>query len=237
MSGLHILHVDDEPDIRDIVKMSLRLDDELVTRSCGSGKEALAIALNWHLDMILLDVVMPLMDGPKTLACLCENPQTAGIPVIFMTARALTHELDLFRSLGAVGVIAKPFDPMTLAASVRKYLSLPRNPLERLRSCFLQRIENDAVTLAQLHCKLDVVTNALAVVTQIKQIAHALVESAYIYGLPEIGDAVSALDKAANEAATAEINGTIWSGAIDFALDHFLACGQNQISSNTLPRR
>ena len=101
--------------------MSLGLDPDFVTRSCGSGHEALAIAADWPPDIILLDVMMPVMDGPATLAQLRRNPQTAEIPVVFMTARAQTRELDLFRSLGAVGVIPKPFDPMTLAASVRSY--------------------------------------------------------------------------------------------------------------------
>jgi CheY-like chemotaxis protein len=62
---------------------------------------------------------MPVMDGPTTLGHLRENPQTANIPVVLMTARVQTHELAHFKSLGAVGVISKLFDPMTLAASVR----------------------------------------------------------------------------------------------------------------------
>jgi CheY-like chemotaxis protein len=66
--------------------------------------------------------MMPVMDGPATLARLGDNARTAAIPVVFMTARAQTREIDLFRSLGAVGVIPKPFDPMTLAASVRAYM-------------------------------------------------------------------------------------------------------------------
>src|ERR1700710_2245642 len=76
-------------------------------------------------DIILLDVMMPVMDGAATLARLRANPVTAGIPVVFMTARAQSRELDLFRSLGAVGVIPKPFNPMTLAASVRAYIVPP----------------------------------------------------------------------------------------------------------------
>jgi CheY-like chemotaxis protein len=66
--------------------------------------------------------MMPVMDGPATLKHLRENPQTAGIPVFFMTARAQTREIDHFKSLGAASVIVKPFDPMTLAASVRRQM-------------------------------------------------------------------------------------------------------------------
>ena len=82
----------------------------------------LAAAAKWRPDLILLDVMMPVMDGPATLRRLRENPQTADIPVVFMTARAQTRELDHFKSLGAAGVIVKPFDPMTLAASLRSQM-------------------------------------------------------------------------------------------------------------------
>jgi CheY-like chemotaxis protein len=122
MTALRVLYVDDEPDIREVVEISLSLDPDFVTQSCDSGQEALAIAADWSPDLILLDVMMPVMDGPATLARLRDDAQTTGIPVVFMTARAQTRELDHFRSLGAVGVIPKPFDPMTLAASVRSYM-------------------------------------------------------------------------------------------------------------------
>jgi two-component system OmpR family response regulator len=122
MTTLRVLHVDDEPDIREVVEISLGLDPDFETRSCASGREALAVSADWSPDLILLDVMMPVMDGPATLARLRDNVRTAAIPVVFMTARAQTREIDLFRSLGAIGVIPKPFDPMTLAASVRTYM-------------------------------------------------------------------------------------------------------------------
>jgi len=122
MTALRVLHVDDEPDIREVVEISLGLDPDFETRSCGSGREALTVSAEWSPDLILLDVMMPVMDGPATLARLRDNTRTAAIPVVFMTARAQSREIDLFRSLGAVGVIPKPFDPMTLAASVRTYM-------------------------------------------------------------------------------------------------------------------
>jgi CheY-like chemotaxis protein len=115
MSRLRILLVDDEPDIRDVVELSLGLDPVFSVRSCDSGANALAAAVDWSPDMILCDVMMPDMDGPATLARLRDCPQTAGTPVVFMTARAQTRELEHFASLGGTGVIAKPFDPMNLA--------------------------------------------------------------------------------------------------------------------------
>jgi CheY-like chemotaxis protein len=119
---IRILHVDDEPDIREIVDMSLGLNPEFEVRACASGAEAIAAAVEWSPFVILLDVMMPGMDGPTTLAQLRKNPQTSNIPVLFMTARAQTREIEEIISLGAQGVISKPFDPMTLAFLVRNHL-------------------------------------------------------------------------------------------------------------------
>jgi CheY-like chemotaxis protein len=84
-----------------------------------NGLEAVEVARRELPTLILLDVMMPELDGPGTFARLRENPATAGIPVIFMTAKAQPHEVASYRALGAAGVIAKPFDPMTLPAEVR----------------------------------------------------------------------------------------------------------------------
>jgi len=122
MNAFRVLHVEDEPDIREVVKMSLALDAGLTVVSCTSGPDALAVAADWRPDVILTDVVMPVMDGPEMLAHLRENSRTASIPVVFMTARAQTTDVEQFLALGAAGVIAKPFDPLTLAASLRACL-------------------------------------------------------------------------------------------------------------------
>src|SRR5580692_7355899 len=122
MTDIRILLVDDEPDVREIVDISLGLDRELKTRACASGADALVAAAEWSPSLILLDVMMPLMDGPATLANLRKNPRTAHIPVVFLTARTRADEVEHFLSLGAQGVLGKPFNPMTLAASVRSYL-------------------------------------------------------------------------------------------------------------------
>lgn len=117
-----VLYVDDEPDIREVAAMAIELDPALEVRTCESGEEALAIAPAWHPDLILLDVMMPEMDGPATLAALRADDATAAIPVVFITARTQAHEAERFIGLGAAGVIAKPFDPMTLAGTVQGYL-------------------------------------------------------------------------------------------------------------------
>ncbi|MFN6936534.1 MAG: response regulator [Tsuneonella sp.] len=118
-----VLYVDDEPDIREIALLALSLDPGLECRGAASGPEALAIMDEWLPDMVLLDVMMPGLDGPSTLARLRENPTTMAVPVVFITARAQSQEIQSFATLDALGVIAKPFDPMTLAQQVRAFLA------------------------------------------------------------------------------------------------------------------
>ena len=88
----------------------------------SGGDAGMALAIAEAPDAILLDVMMPGRDGPGTLALLKADPRTARIPVIFLTAKAMTAEIERLRALGAAGVLTKPFDPMTLAASVRAIL-------------------------------------------------------------------------------------------------------------------
>ena len=113
-----ILYVDDEPDIREIVQMALGLVPTLTVTVAESGMRALQSMLTHKPDLVLLDVMMPNMDGPTTLQQMRASPQLQAIPVIFMTAKAMPQEVARFRALGAAAVIAKPFDPMLLAEHV-----------------------------------------------------------------------------------------------------------------------
>jgi CheY-like chemotaxis protein len=113
-----ILHVDDEPDIRQIVQLALGLTEGLTVHSAESGEQALALARELRPDLLLLDVMMPGLDGPGILKRMRSDSAIAHIPVIFMTAKAMAREIALFRQMGAVGVIAKPFDPMQLSKQV-----------------------------------------------------------------------------------------------------------------------
>ena len=119
---MKVLYVDDEDDLRELATLALELDPEMDVRSEASGTEALSTAEAWNPDVILLDMMMPNMDGPTTLQKLRENPKTATAQVIFITARAQAREVESLRLLGARGVITKPFDPMTLAQAVRATL-------------------------------------------------------------------------------------------------------------------
>jgi CheY-like chemotaxis protein len=196
MTMLRVLHVDDEPDIREVVEISLGLDPGLSTRNCASGQEALGVAAEWTPDVILLDVMMPVMDGAATLARLRENPLTAGIPVVFMTARAQSRELDLFRSLGAVGAIPKPFDPMTLAASLRAYVEPPDPRLGVMQNEFLQRVSSDLAALAGHWSALEKKVSVSSSLAEIRRIAHGLAGAGGIFGHDKISDAAAALEDA-----------------------------------------
>jgi CheY-like chemotaxis protein len=219
MTALRILHVDDEADIREVVEISLGFDPGFVTQSCGSGQEALAVALDWLPDIILLDVMMPMMDGPATLLRLRENARTATIPVVFMTARAQTRELDRFRALGAVGVIPKPFDPMTLAASVRSFIPLSDDPFDELRGAFLQRVQKDANALTSLRLALQDGSSATDALSEIKHIAHGLAGAGGIFGFAEISDTAAALE----DEVVRELTGSGSGERIVPALDRLLS--------------
>ena len=113
-----ILYVEDEANIRTIAVTVLEAVGGFEVVACSSGKEALAAAPGANADLILLDVMMPEMDGPATLAALRAIPQTAQTPAIFMTAKVQQSEILHYKSMGALEVIAKPFDPMTLSAQI-----------------------------------------------------------------------------------------------------------------------
>lgn len=116
---LRLLYVDDESDIRMIVEFALEEDPDFEIKVCGSGAEALAMVEAYQPDIVLLDVMMPMMDGPTTLKHMRNLPTLANTVFAFMTAKVQTQEVNQLIELGAVTVIAKPFDPMTLADKIR----------------------------------------------------------------------------------------------------------------------
>jgi CheY-like chemotaxis protein len=115
-----VLMVDDEPDIRRVGQMSLELVGQFEVLLASGGEEAVELAARERPDVILLDVMMPRLDGPATLDRLRHDQGTAGIPVIFMTAKVQKHEVARYLAQGASGVIFKPFDPMTLPEEIRR---------------------------------------------------------------------------------------------------------------------
>lgn len=115
-----VFYVDDEPDIREVVEMALGLVPGLTVRTCPSGVQAIQELPLLQPDLVLLDVMMPGLDGPATLAQMRNDEILRNLPVIFMTAKALPQEVDRFMKLGAIGVISKPFDPMQLGQRVQE---------------------------------------------------------------------------------------------------------------------
>lgn len=120
MAELHkILYVEDEPDIQMIARVALENVGGFELLVCSSGVEAVEKAEAFAPDLFLLDVMMPGMDGPTTLAELRKISSLSKTPVMFMTAKVQPQEVEFLKSLHVADVIAKPFDPMGLAQSIR----------------------------------------------------------------------------------------------------------------------
>ncbi len=115
-----ILMVDDDGDIRTIAHLSLTAVGGFTVELCGSGAEAIQKAAPFNPDLILLDVMMPGMDGPTTLKELRGNPALAQTPVVFMTAKVQPQEIAQLLACGAMDVLAKPFDPMALPDTLNR---------------------------------------------------------------------------------------------------------------------
>jgi len=115
-----ILLVEDDPDIQELAVMALESVGGFTVYGCDNGRIAVQEAQRVAPDLIILDWMMPGFDGGQTLSALRDNPATKSIPVIFMTAKVRADEVERMRSLGALDVIAKPFDPMALPDQVRE---------------------------------------------------------------------------------------------------------------------
>ena len=114
-----VIYVDDEPHIRALVQISLEKVGKFETLICESGEDAIALVPQFRPDLILLDVMMPGLDGPGTLAALRELPNLDRVPVVFLTAKANPAERQRLIELGAVDVVTKPFPPLELPDRIR----------------------------------------------------------------------------------------------------------------------
>ena len=118
----HVLLVDDEADIREVAKISLEAVSGWRVTTAASGAEALERAAADRPEAIVLDVMMPDLDGPAVVARLDERDETRAIPVILLTAKAQDSDRRRFEALGVAGMLAKPFDPMTLGTRIEALL-------------------------------------------------------------------------------------------------------------------
>lgn len=119
---LAVFYVDDDDDIRHIVTLALSLDPSVELRAFASGEEALSAAGHgdWRPDIVMLDVMMPGMNGPALMKSLQDLPHFAAAPFVFLTARARLADIEDYKAAGAADVILKPFDPINLAQRLRE---------------------------------------------------------------------------------------------------------------------
>jgi CheY-like chemotaxis protein len=199
----NILLVDDEPDIRTIAELSLSQVGGWKVTLASSGVQALELAGKQKPDLILLDVMMPEMDGVATFQALANREDTREIPVIFMTARVQSQERERYVGLGAAGVIAKPFDPMRLPDDIRGILAQPveqrgRNRLAALRRRYAEGLASKLEGLrgAIEHAYEAEPSNRKAAIEAAHRIAHTLHGTAGTYGHAEVSRAMADIELA-----------------------------------------
>jgi two-component system, OmpR family, response regulator len=115
-----IMHVEDDPSIQQVAKIALEAVGGFTVHTCSSGQQAIADYANFAPQLVLLDVMMPGMDGPTTLQQLQQKFDLSQIPAVFMTAKVQSNEVASYKKLGAADVVVKPFDPMTLSDQIRQ---------------------------------------------------------------------------------------------------------------------
>lgn len=124
-----VMCVEDDADIRMILDFSLASVGGYEVQCCASGREALQKAPDFHPELVLLDVMMPDLTGPETLQALRRLPCMTGVPVVFLTAKAMPDELEELLQHGATGLIVKPFDPMSLPQDLLPYWEFGRHDI------------------------------------------------------------------------------------------------------------
>lgn len=115
-----IMHVEDDPSIQMVARVALEAVGGFTVCTCSSGHEALQQYATFQPQLVLLDVMMPGMDGPSTLKQLQQQQDLRLVPVVFMTAKVQSSEIESYKALGASDVVVKPFDPMTLSSQINQ---------------------------------------------------------------------------------------------------------------------
>jgi two-component system OmpR family response regulator len=202
------LYADDDGDIRQIVQLALSLTAGMTLHTAESGEQALKLARRLLPDLVLLDVMMPGLDGPSTLKLMRNDSAIAHIPVIFITAKAMPREVALFHKIGAIGVIAKPFDPVNLYKQVHSLWQgcpaasramPPRDVEERLRlralqlgEIFLQRTQAETVVLRELI--EDARRGNTAVVDQLVRMVHKIRGTGATFGFAAVSECAGKIE-------------------------------------------
>jgi two-component system, NarL family, invasion response regulator UvrY len=227
---MKVLIIDDDADIRAIARLSLSRVGGMDVIEAGSGADGVRKAQVEKPDVILLDVMMPRMDGPQTLAALRSRPATSSTPVIFLTAKAAGDQVDRLMSLGAAGVLVKPFDPRTLSRDVRSLIKrrrdrgtstpasageTPQQGLDEMRQRFVATFEAECDSIRVLVDKMAGL-NRQRPVAALTQITHRLSGLAGTIGFPTVSARASDLeDLAAGASARGEFDASAARDAVD----------------------
>jgi CheY-like chemotaxis protein len=212
-SPLRILYIEDELDIRQVATFALETVGGFVVEACSSGEQALRTLAQFKPDMILLDVMMPGMDGPTTLKKLRALPESDGVPAVFMTAKVQPREIAELKSIGALEVIPKPFDPMTLSQTIsdiwttnakrsvapeppaRPTLSAQRaESLVQIADAFAAALPGRLAEIAQMVEALGAGSASVDARKELHRTVHSLTGSAKTFGFPLVSDAARALE-------------------------------------------
>jgi two-component system, OmpR family, response regulator len=208
-----VLYVDDDPDISEVVDTTLRLIGGLVVHKAGSGEAAIDMAHELQPDVILMDVMMPGLDGPATVRRLRENTLTAGIPVIFMTAKVMPEEVSQLLKSGAIGVIGKPFEPLGLSDEIHALWkkrhttqtigTVPsaeaqlQTRVESLLDSFLRRTIVDVDRMREM---LDRVRRGeTSALLEIERVGHSIHGAGAMFGFPHLSAIGGAIEHLAEE--------------------------------------
>jgi two-component system, OmpR family, response regulator len=212
-----VLYVDDDLDICEVVRASLGLMAGLNVYIAGSGETAIDLAYALRPDLILMDVMMPGLDGPSTLKFMRESPPIDAIPVIFLTAKVLPAEIAHLLDLGAIGVIGKPFDPMTLgeqlltvwkqsagladtSAPARSTPAAVKQQVNSLTGDFLRRTRSDVIRLTEMFEHAG--TGDTTVLKGAERLAHSIHGAGAMFGFPQLSATAGAIEQLIGEFLT-----------------------------------
>jgi two-component system, OmpR family, response regulator len=202
-----VLYVDDDPDICSVVQATLRLVPGLNVQTAESGERAIDLAYELRPDLVLMDVMMPGLDGPSTFRRLRESALLAEIPVIFMTAKVLPTEIAQLLQLGAIGVIVKPFDPLKLYGELyslwnrggpaRRGSIEGGGPAEvqaqvdSLTGSFLQRAWADVINVAKMIERAQ--AGDRSALPEIERVCHSIHGAGAMFGFPMVSEVAGAM--------------------------------------------
>jgi CheY-like chemotaxis protein len=208
-----VLFVDDDPDVCEVVQATLCLIAGLQVYTAGSGEQAIDLAYELRPDLVLMDVVMPGLDGPSTLKRMRERAPISEIRVIFLTAKVLPATVAHLLELGAIGVIGKPFDPLRLCGellSLWKRADVVREikrthaarsrvqaKVSSLTASFVQRTKDDVVRLRSIVESARHGNQSL--LKEVHRVAHSIRGAGTMFGFPEVSAAAEIIERLVGE--------------------------------------